>query len=265
MSAAAARARPPIPATGWLRILFRVTAMIGLLILCLPLHLLWAPFTEHNPWPRRFLKAIARVMGVRITVSGKPPGPGAMLLSNHVSWLDIPVLAGATGTAFVAHDGLARATWLRWIASLHDTVFIARDRRATVARQIDQVREAIRETGALTIFPEGTTADGVELLPFKSALLSALTPIPAGITVYPVWLDYGMAASAIAWAGIEPGLSNFLKVAARREHLPVKIHFLEPIAGSALSDRKTITAAAREAIERAKRMSEYVRDQRRAL
>lgn len=238
----------PVPLTSWPRIIWRVTAMVLLLLTHVPLHYAWRPFTEHSPWPRRFLAGVGRIMGLRIELRGERLRHGAFLIANHVSWLDIPALGGATGTAFVAHDGLAANPVLHWVCSLNDTVFIARHDRSSISRQIEKVRLALRESGALTVFPEGTTHDGITIAPFKSSLLSALAPVPRAISVQPVWLDYGPRSRDIAWVGDEPGLANFLRIAARRECIRLVIHFLPALAGEDLANRKTITAAAREAI-----------------
>ena len=97
-----------------------------------------------------------------------------------ISWIDIPALAGATGAAFVAHDGLAQIGPLRWLCALNDTVFVSRTNRLGIAGQINELRDALAETWAITIFPEGTTTDGSKLLPFKSPLLQVLDPPPPG-------------------------------------------------------------------------------------
>jgi len=222
------------------------------LAICVPLWLICHPFTTHNPAPRIFMASISRILGLRITVKGRRVGKGAFLLPNHVSWLDIPALAGITGTAFVAHDGLAAYGLLRLLCGMNDTVFIARHDRASVASQVEQVREAIRETGSLTVFPEGTTGDGIDLLPFKSSLLSAITPVPEDVSVQAVWLDYGPDADEIAWVGDEPGHGNFLRIAARTRRVMLTVHFLPPLQHDELRDRKTIAAAARDAIVRRK-------------
>ena len=131
---------------------------------------------------------------------------------------------------------------------MNDTVFVARHDRSGVARQVAQVREAIRDTGALTIFPEGTTGDGTSVLPFKSSLLSAIEPVPAGIAVQPVLLDYGPKAADIAWVGEEHGLDNFLRILARRRPVRLDLHFLPVLSGDDVASRKTIAAAARAAM-----------------
>ena len=233
---------------GWLRISSRILGMAALLLVCVPLFYLWKAFTAHNPWPRVFLGGVAWLAGVRLRVEGEKVHRGAFLLANHVSWIDIPAIAGVTGSAFVAHDGLAAMPLLKWLCELNDTVFVARHDRTSIAAQVQAVRTALSDTGALTIFPKGTTSDGTGLLPLKSSLLSALEPLPDGIAVQPVLLDYGPEAAAVAWVGDEHGLDNFLRILARRRPVDLTLRFLPVLAGEQLASRKTIAAAAREAM-----------------
>ncbi|MCJ2188181.1 1-acyl-sn-glycerol-3-phosphate acyltransferase [Novosphingobium sp. 2638] len=222
--------------------------MLAVLMACLPLYYLLRPFTAHNPVPRWFLRTIAAIAGVHIRTRGPRPARRTFFIANHVSWLDIPALAGATGTAFIAHDGLTEIGPLRWLCELNDTVFVARHDRRSVAAQIEQVRAALRETGALAVFPEGTTSNGTELLPFKSSLLSALDTEADHIPVQPIWLDYGPETRGIAWAGTEPGLDNALRILARWRPIGLTITYLQPLSQDERANRKTMAQAARCAI-----------------
>lgn len=239
-----------IPALGWVRIVIRLLSMIALLVACIPLYYLFRLTGQRNPVPRFFLGGVAWIAGVEVKVAGTRPKRGVFLLANHVSWIDVPALAGVTGAAFVGHDGLASMPILRWLCAMNDTVFVARYDRASVAEQVAQVRAAIKDSGALAIFPEGTTSDGTGLLPFKSSLLSALDPVPPGIAVRPVLLDYGDEAAEISWIGEEHGLDNFKRILARGRPVRLTLHFLEPLTNGALTDRKTMAAAARDAMLR---------------
>ncbi len=245
---AAAAPIAAIAPLGWLRIFIRVIAMVAWLFVCVPLYYLARLFGISNPWPRRFLSGITRLSGVSLRVTGDRAQCGEFLLANHVSWIDIPALSAASGAAFVAHDGLASVPLLRWLCRMNRTVFVARHDRASVHLQVEQVREAIGKSGTLVIFPEGTTGDGANLLPFKSSLLSALDPLPEGIAVQPVLLDYGREGPELAWLGVEHGLDNFKRILARKEPVMLTVHFLPPLTGESLASRKTIAAAAREAI-----------------
>jgi 1-acyl-sn-glycerol-3-phosphate acyltransferase len=233
----------------WPLIAARIALMLALLIFCVPFYYLWRLLGLSRFWPRLFLTGVGMIAGLQLTVRGTLR-PNALLIANHVSWLDIPALARAAGTAIVGHSGLARVTLLRHLCAMNDTVFIARHDRASVSEQVGQVRAAIAETGALTIFPEGTTSDGAGLLPFKSSLLSAAEDRSAGVAVQPVLLRYAEAAD-IAWVGDEHGLANFLRILARLRPVRLTLHFLPELEDEALADRKAIAAAAQRTIARA--------------
>lgn len=246
MGGALALEETKISPLGWALILLRLVLMVTLLLLCAPLYYVWRLLGLGRFWPRVFLGGVAVIAGCDIAIEGRP-AKRALLLANHVSWLDIPAIAWATGSAFVGHSGLSSITLLKHLCAMNDTVFIARHDRGSVAGQVEQVREAIAETGALTIFPEGTTSDGTGMLPFKSSLLSAVEGLSHSVPVQPVLLEYGEAPD-IAWVGEEHGLDNFKRILARARPLHLKIHFLPVLEGDALTNRKTMAAAAQAAI-----------------
>ncbi len=200
--------------------------------------------------PPLFLAIMGRAAGLRVRVEGAAR-PGALMLANHVSWLDILALAGTSRAIFVAHSGLTGHGGLRWLCDQNDTFYVARERRGSVAEQVAQVRNALGER-PVVIFPEGTTSDGRALLPFKSSLLSAVEPLAGEVPIQPVALDYRDAPD-IAWFAGEPGMVNVNKVLSRRR-VELTIRFLEPLSGQALTDRKTMTAAAHAAIAEALRL-----------
>lgn len=244
MSAAAGLLGP----AGWLRLVARSCAGLVLLLVCLVLYPLATILRGRNPVPRLFLSGMARVAGARLTVLGEPVQAPSILLANHVSWLDIPALAAVSGTAFVAHDGLAGHPLVRFLCRMNRTVFIARHDRSSIAAQIAQVQSGLRKSGILTLFPEGTTGDGHTVLPFKSSLLAAVEGSEHGTTIRPVWIDYGAPAPEIAWTGEEPGLVNARRILARSDPLRITIHLLPPLSAGQHQNRKAMAEAARNAI-----------------
>lgn len=234
-----------------LRLTLRAAGIVALLILFVPLHYLFRIFAYGSPFPMYFLRYVARVSGARVEIIGTPLRRDVFFISNHISWIDILALAGASGTAFVAKFELSQVPVIGWLCSLNRTVFVQRENRLGVAAQINALREALADNWSVTVFPEGTTTDGHSLLPFKSSMLSVLEPPPPGVLVQPVMLDYGAAGEEIGWIGDEGGLNNAKRILSRRGSFPVRIHFLEPFSPEEHRGRKAIAAKARAEIETA--------------
>lgn len=190
----------------------------------------------------------ARSVGARVRVEGAVPQGEMMLLANHVSWVDILALGGATGAAFVAHDGIARWPIIGWLAAQNKTIFVARERRGAISTQIGAIRDAITGHQAVALFPEGTTSDGAALLPFKPSLLAVLVPPPRPVMVQPVHIDYGSATIDIAWFGQEGAGANAKRLLRRRGRLDVTLRFLPAFDPAQCADRKALASYARDAI-----------------
>ena len=232
---------------GSLRLAFRVAWIVALFLLCVPLHYLWKLFGAPSPWPRWFLGQVGRAAGMRVRVIGRPLERDVLFLANHLSWLDILIVAGASGAAFVAKQEVADVPVVGWLAGLNNTVFIARSERSGVRGQADALRAALATGQPVALFPEGTTDGGPDILPFRASLLASLFPPLPGVKVQPIALDYGPAAHDLAWIGVETGLANVRKVLARRGTTPVALQFLAPV-DPASGDRKALAAAARAEI-----------------
>ena len=208
--------------------------LIGLpLPILLPLHLIWQTLKLPSPWAMLYLRIVARVLGARVKVHGTRLRHDVFFVANHLSWHDIPILGGVTGTAFVAQN---------------KTIFVNRAGKHQVSDQINVIREAIAENWSVTLFPEGTTSDGLGLLPFKPSLFETLAPPPKPIMIQPVLLDFGDEGRDIAWLGEETGGQSAWRAFTRRGSYEVGVHFLEPYDPSQLADRKEVCAHARNSI-----------------
>ncbi|MDB5697408.1 MAG: 1-acyl-sn-glycerol-3-phosphate acyltransferase [Alphaproteobacteria bacterium] len=226
----------------------RVLAIVAGMIACLACHYLWLLLGRRSPWPRRFLAWVGRLAGMRPTVVGEPLRNHVLFVSNHLSWLDIMLIAGATGSAFVSKDDVARWPLIGWLARLNNTVFVARTDRRAVHQQAEALRTALASGQPVALFPEGTTEGGREVLRFRASLLAAVIPPPPGIKVQPVAIDYGEAAHDIAWIGREGAAANALRILSRPGTTRVTLHFLAPIDPSEMPSRKALADAARDEI-----------------
>ncbi|MBL8655930.1 MAG: 1-acyl-sn-glycerol-3-phosphate acyltransferase [Altererythrobacter sp.] len=233
------------------RFALRAIALVLTLAAFVPLHFLYRIFRYGSPFPMWFLGVAGWICGARVHRVGTPLRRDVFFIANHTSWIDILVLAGASGTAFVAKQELAEVPIIGWLCRLNRTVFVKRENRMGVAEQINDLRVALADNWSVTVFPEGTTTDNRSLLPFKTSMLSVLEPPPPGVLVQPVMLDYGAAAEDIGWIGDEGGLNNARRVLGRRGSFPVRIHFLDPFAPADHRGRKAIGSKARAEIEAA--------------
>jgi 1-acyl-sn-glycerol-3-phosphate acyltransferase len=222
----------------------RAVLLALLFLACLPLHLISKGLSGRSNWPPRFLAAAAWIVGARVRIVGEPVRPHTLLIVNHVSWIDILVVAGATGCAFVSKDELGHP-FVHWLADQNDTLYVRRSHRRGSADQAKAIAGALERPQPLALFPEGTTGPGDQLLPFRSALLAAVAPAPPNVEVRPVAIDYGPAAPAIGWHG-EHGKANVLRVLGRKGTLPTTIHLLPPLERS--GDRKLLADRARDRI-----------------
>lgn len=237
---------------GWVLVLARIAAiLLWFAIIILP-HWLLTLAGHRLIVPPVFLAGVGWLAGLRVRTEDAPAPRPLLLVSNHVSWLDILALAGVARVAFVAKDNLTEQPFLHWLARQNATVFIARDRRGTIAQQVRAIEAGLARR-RLVVFPEGTTGDGRQMFPFKSALLAAAEGARAdgmAVTVQPVALVYH-EADEIAWVGEEPGLHNVLRVLGRVRPVHLTVRYCGPLRGAQLEGRKAMAGAAQAAVARA--------------
>jgi lyso-ornithine lipid O-acyltransferase len=239
-----------------MRLILRAAAMAAGLLACIPLHYLWRLAGARSPWPRLCLGWIGRCAGLRVRAEGRPLRDRVLFVSNHVTWLDIMAIGGATGAIFVSRDDVERWPVVGWIAGLNDTIYVARHARREVHGQADRLRRALAEGRAVALFPEGTTEGGHEVLPFRASLFASLFPPLERVKVQPIAIDYGAVAEQIAWVGQEEAGANAKRVLSRRGRIPVVLRFLEPVDPHAAGDRKTLAAQTRAQVVEALGASE---------
>jgi 1-acyl-sn-glycerol-3-phosphate acyltransferase len=167
-----------------------------------------------------------------------------LLVSNHVSWLDILMLGGSANSTFVSKDQLGHPL-IHWLADQNSTVYVKRSHVRGAKDQAVALAQALEGEKPVTVFPEGTTGPGAHLLAFRSTLLEAANFAAKDVEIRPIAIDYGSAAAEIGWWE-EPGKNNILRLLGRRGTLPVTIRLLPPL--DRAMDRKQLAQAARERI-----------------
>lgn len=240
-----------------------LAAAFALLIL-LPFHLVaLAVGGRHSMIVAQLWQRFAcRLMGIRISVTGAPAaGRPLLLLSNHTSWLDIPVLAGVAPVSFVAKSEVASWPVINWLARAQRTVFVDRKSRHATGAQADAVAGRLAKGEIMVLFAEGTSSDGNAVLPFRSALVGAAQRSIAdggAATVQPVAIAYrrmhGLPLgrqhrSLVAWYGGTELLPHLRRVLSEGG-IDVAVVFGPAQTLRAGGDRKTATREAGELVRR---------------
>jgi lyso-ornithine lipid O-acyltransferase len=215
--------------------------------------------------PVFYHRVVCRLLGVRIRERGRAaPVRPVLIVANHVSWLDIPVVTALAPVVFVAKREVGQWPLFGMLARLQRTVFVDRERRHDTGRVNDEIARRLGEGDPVVLFGEGTSGDGNRVLAFRSALVGAVhaTVANAGSDgrawVQPLSIAYthmdGLPIGRpqrprVAWYGAM-SLVPHLTGVARCGALDVVVSWGEPVAVAAASDRKTLTRALESEVRR---------------
>jgi lyso-ornithine lipid O-acyltransferase len=229
------------------RAALRIAGLLLLFAVLAPVHVATKALLGRSGWPPRFLAAAAWICGARVNVKGRRAAKHTLLVCNHTSWLDILVLGGSVGCAFVSKAELGHPL-IHWLADQNGTVYVRRTHRKGAKDQAIAIAAALERDKPVGLFPEGTTGPGTHLLPFRSTLLEAANFAARDVNIRPVAIDYGEEREEFGWFGEEPGRDNVLRLLGRRGNVRVTVTLLEPMDRG--GDRKQLAHEAREAIAR---------------
>ncbi len=188
-----------------------------------------------------------RLFGIRVELRGEPlvPAP-AMIVSNHISWLDILALATVMPVGFLSKSEIRDWPLVGATATGLGTMYIERGRRGAAEATIDLLSERMAQGQRVLLFVEGTTGDGTQLLPFRPRLMQAA--VNSGAPVQPVTLSYrdadGGLSAAAPFIGDDMMLPHVYRLAASGP-ITVTIHLGEPI-DSAGRSRSELALLCRE-------------------
>ncbi|MET7758246.1 lysophospholipid acyltransferase family protein [Streptomyces sp. NPDC005389] len=233
---------------GVVRAVVRLIAGLGAVLLGLllapPAGLL--PAATRLTLVRYWMRAVVRAFGVHARYEGPPAPAGGPLLvvANHVSWLDIPLIAAVLPGRTVAKSEVRRWPVLGTLAALGGTLFIDREGIMTLPATVRTVAGVLAGGGRVVVFPEGSTWCGRERGRFRPAAFQAA--LDAGCAVRPVRLDY-RPTDAAAYVGADPLGSSLWRVVSTRR-LTAVVRLREPLPGALYPDRRALAAAAQRAV-----------------
>lgn len=209
---------------------------------------------RENFFPPLWHGAVVRALGLRIRVTGEMSERRPLLIAaNHISWADIVVIGSLFDVRFIAKSEMSNWPVMGFLSKLQRTVFVERERRRKSGEQASEIATGLAAGHAMVLFPEGTTADGNFVLPFKSSLFGAAQVAIDEHTADMVYIQplavsytrlHGMAMgrkhrARFSWAGGEglwPSLLRFL----RERAVDVELRFGEPVEFTKATKRKDV-------------------------
>jgi 1-acyl-sn-glycerol-3-phosphate acyltransferase len=207
---------------------------------------------QNEAWVQAWSLQLLALWNIRLHLMGQPVMNGPMLLvANHISWLDIVVMHAARHCRFVSKSDIQAWPLIGTLATGCDTLFIQRTNRRDAMRVVQEMTRALQAGDVVAIFPEGTTGDGLKLLPFHANLIQAA--IAADAPVQPVALKFldrqtGAVSLAPAYIGDDSLLVSVWRTLTA-EGIDAVVHFGEPQAAQG-RERRAWAHALREEVMR---------------
>ena len=250
-----------------IRVISIALAFLALTLILLPFQLIGLAFGRRlqRTIPHLYHRVLCALIGVRIREVGiRSTASPALILSNHVSWLDISVVSALSPVVFVAKSEVAGWPVLGWLAKLQRTVFINRKARHQTGAATGEIAGRLLGGDAVVLFAEGTSSDGTRVLPFRSALVGAVhhalgnSTQHTSIMVQPMSLAYvgfggvpmGRALrERVAWYGDADLMPHLARVLASGA-IDVTVSWGEAVACDVNADRKAIARDAEKSVRR---------------
>ncbi len=205
---------------------------------------------ECAAWLQAVSRRILSRIGVRSEHEGTPPGSG-LVVCNHLSYLDIPVIASAAPTVFVSKAEVRRWPYIGTLARCGGTLFVKRQARGHVAEVGAAFRGIIDRGTVITVFAEGTSSGGATVLPFRSSLLEPA--VANGWMVTPACITYevsdGIVAEEVAYWREMVFAPHFLNLLSKRWIIG-RVRYGDPVRG--VQDRKELARRLHDAVSRLK-------------
>jgi len=210
------------------------------------LRLLGRPLRSVPAVVRWWHQRVLPILGIEIAEVHGEPAMNTLIVSNHVSWIDIPVLGSLIETDFLSKAEVREWPLIGWMSAQAGTLFIKRGGNQTTDLS-EQIEARVRAGKPVVIFAEGTTSEGWQVRRFFPRLLGAAQQ--AGVAVQPVALRYGTNAAPdeiAPFVGDDSLVPHGWQV-LRQPRIRVEVHFLEPIASEGV-DRRTLATQCRHAV-----------------
>ncbi len=224
----------------------RISGLVLFTIFCLFLVILFYPIMPKHYWVyfvKMWAHGTLKLVGVKIQANNNNYiEHNAMVVANHISWLDIPILYTQYSVGFVARKELQKWPILGWLIKSGSTIFIDRSRKRDLIHINKTISKQLICGANIGVFPEGRTSSGLEVLPFKSSIFEAA--LIADSTIIPMVIQYytkdGIPTNATTYEG-KITLWQSLKNSLQLNGIIVKIIHLPREKAHDFKDRENLS------------------------
>lgn len=249
-----------------MRLLIASLKMFLLGLACLitfPMQFIWLIFLSRTPLfyiPGQFFhSAVCLIFNIKVRVAGEIAKGHVIYTGNHVSYIDIPVLGSFLKATFISKAEVKKWPVLGWLATIAETIFIKRTRNAA-QECIDAIGKMLKRNRSLILFPEGTSHNGKDVLPFKSSLFELFLneKIKKELLIQPFTIAIEQInrcapndqkdRDLYAWYGDMDFGPHIWKM-AQNKGADIKIIFHPPLAAKDFDNRKTFAKTCENAVK----------------
>ena len=180
-------------------------------------------------WSLRLLKIFNVKLVVNNNLKKILSNKNYLIVSNHISWLDIFVINSICPVIFVSKHSVSNWPFIRWLAKATDTIFIDRNKISKIKETTRKIEYYLESKGSIFIFPEGTSTDGSSVLPFKSNLFQ--TAINSKSNILPIGIQYqhnNKFTSAPSYIGDMSLIASILNL-IKLDSIDARITILSPM------------------------------------
>ncbi len=195
------------------------------------------------------------------------PNTSSLIVSNHISYLDIIVLASKIPGVFVAKSDVARWTLLGWLAKLGGTIFVDRTALRSGIVTAGKISAALQKGVNVVVFPEGTSSNGEKVLPFKPSIFFAA--LESNASILPVTIQYASIdgkriseenRDVVSWYGSMEFAGHFWEV-LRRKNIRVQVLIHDAIGCSEADSVHTLAAMSQKLVASALNQKQIILQQ----
>lgn len=215
-----------------------------------------------SSWNHQFAPVLQSILGIELWTQSpieKRNKAGTLFLCNHLSFLDIIILAALYPSVFITSVEVRKSIPWGWLAWLGGCLFVERRNKSTLMRDLDEIRGTLQQGVNVVLFPEGTSSDGKSVLPFKNSLLQVALQSKKSIEVQPLCINYRWSdgfpvtasdAKALFYFG-DMSLWEQLKQVFDKDEIGVEVSELPVLSSALASSRKKLGELAFQSISQA--------------